>query len=199
MVGGERAMLAALAGEPPFGARGSNPLGAFPPSPRSNRHLHHRLAGTCASAIEKTRWGTGDIGASNGITGAPFGRPALWRVATLARAPPQCVRQRRCSVRCIRHLHHQRRLSRAHSLTRQTRLLLRRRGAADGRTPKSSLCHRYPAHRLVPSGRPRALGPRAFPREPPGSGSPVPACAGIISNEPRLLENLGFGILAFGK
>jgi hypothetical protein len=47
---------------PPFsGVRALNPLGAVAPY-RSNRHLHHRLAEASASAIEKTRWGTGDIG-----------------------------------------------------------------------------------------------------------------------------------------
>ncbi|TWC07204.1 hypothetical protein FBZ93_101495 [Bradyrhizobium macuxiense] len=35
------------------------------------------------------------------------------------------------------------------------------------RTPRSSLCHRCPAHRLVPSGRPRALG-HARVRASPG-------------------------------
>jgi hypothetical protein len=57
--------VAALAGEPPFGVRGSNPLGAVAPLPRSNRHLHHRLADACASTIEWARWGTGDIGVSD--------------------------------------------------------------------------------------------------------------------------------------
>ena len=37
--------VAALAGEPPFGVRGSNPLGTLVPSPRSNRYLHHRQDG----------------------------------------------------------------------------------------------------------------------------------------------------------
>jgi hypothetical protein len=44
--------VAALAGGPPFGVRDSNPLGAVAPFPRSNRHLHHRLADACAAAIE---------------------------------------------------------------------------------------------------------------------------------------------------
>jgi hypothetical protein len=45
--------------------RGSNPLGAVAPLPRSNRHLHHRLADACASTTEWARWGTGDIGVSD--------------------------------------------------------------------------------------------------------------------------------------
>jgi hypothetical protein len=45
--------VAALAGEPPFGVRDSNPLGAVAPFPRSNRHRHHRLADACAPAIER--------------------------------------------------------------------------------------------------------------------------------------------------
>jgi hypothetical protein len=52
------------------------------------------------------------------------------------------------------------------------------------RTPGSSLCHRYPAHRLVPSGRPRALGPRAFPREPRDPGLPFRPSPVKFQNEP---------------
>jgi hypothetical protein len=44
---------------------------------------------------------------------------------------------------------------------------------------KGSLCHRYPASRLVPSDRPRASG-HAPAGASPGSGSPVPACAGMF-------------------
>ena len=50
-------------------------------------------------------------------------------------------------------------------------------GAPPKRTLQGSPCHRSPASRLVPSGRPRASA-RASVRASPGSGSPVPAFAG---------------------
>ncbi|MFK4383489.1 hypothetical protein ACVWYQ_000393 [Bradyrhizobium sp. USDA 3397] len=87
--------------------------------------------------------------------------------------------------RSIRDLHHQRRLSR--NLSRQTKLQKFYRGAVDAphiANPLGSLCHRCPAHRLVPSGRPRALGHAPLQREPrdPGlSFRPWPGC----SVEPR--------------
>jgi hypothetical protein len=64
------------------------------------------------------------------------------------------------SGRSIRHLHHQRRLSRtAHECaTGKPEFFCDARCAAILRTPRSPLCHRCPAHRLVPSDRPRALG-----------------------------------------
>ncbi len=83
--------------------------------------------------------------------------------------------------RSIRHLHHQRRLSRDHS--RQTELQKIYRGAVDAppfANPLGSLCHRCPAHRLVPSGRPRALGHAPSQREPRDPGlpfRPMPGCS----------------------
>lgn len=83
--------------------------------------------------------------------------------------------------RSIRHLHHQRRLSRDDS----GKPILRKfyRGAVDAphvANPSGSLCHRCPAHRLVPSGRPRALGHARSQREPrdPGlSFRRLPGCS----------------------
>jgi hypothetical protein len=86
--------VAALAGEPPFGVRGSNPLGAFAPSPRSNRHLHHRHANACASAIVGH---TGEQAISVSVTATQY--PSLrretapGRVRTFARPHPgACVK-----------------------------------------------------------------------------------------------------------
>jgi hypothetical protein len=94
---GNRRCCCCPCGRTAFRRAGLEPARRCRALPRSNRHLHHRLADVFAPAIEKARWGTGDIGISDGNTGAPFGEPALWRVATLAWAPPQCVRQRRGS------------------------------------------------------------------------------------------------------
>ena len=75
--------VAALAGEPPFGVRGSNPLGAVAPLPRSNRHRHHRLADACASTIGKHA-GERAISAFSDINSvSPFREePEPWRVTS---------------------------------------------------------------------------------------------------------------------
>ncbi len=71
--------------------------------------------------------------------------------------------------------------------SRQTELQKFYRGAVDAphfANHQGSLCHRCPAHRLVPSGRPRALGHAHRLREPrdPGlSFRPLPGS----SNGPR--------------
>lgn len=57
--------------------------------------------------------------------------------------------------------------------SRQTELRKFYRGAVDAphlANPLGSLCHRCPAHRLVPSGRPRALGHAPSQREPRDPG-----------------------------
>jgi hypothetical protein len=117
--------VAALAGKPPFGVRDSNPLGAIAPLPRSNRHLHHRLADACAPAIEKARWGTGEIGVSDVNSRSPFrksqsrGACCLCEAASPVRASKAGFEPALSMVRSIRNLHHQRWLSR---WTRQTKL-----------------------------------------------------------------------------
>lgn len=71
--------------------------------------------------------------------------------------------------------------------SRQTDLRKFYRGAVDAphvANHSGSLCHRCPAHRLVPSGRPRALGHAPLEREPRDPGlpfRPMPGC----SNGPR--------------
>jgi hypothetical protein len=98
-----------------------------------------------ASAIELARWGTGDIG----VLG--------WC---------QRPKDRRSTVRSIRYLHHQRRLSRCDAANRSENFVAALSTRRRLRTPRSSLCHRCPAHRLVPSGRPRALEHARFRASP---------------------------------
>jgi hypothetical protein len=116
--------------------------------------------------------------------------PAPGRVHALSEAASRCVCQRRDSNPLyrggsIRDLHHQRRLSRDDRGKPNSRKFYR--GVVD--TPhfanhSGSLCHRCPARRLVPSGRPRALGHAPLQREPRDPGlpfRPLPGC----SNGPR--------------
>jgi len=142
---------------------------------------------------QMARWGTGDIGFSDVNTDPRFGGSAPWRMAAPARAT-STVRDVKAGVepafpreRSIRHLHHQRRLSRRAGgkphLQNSSAALSTRRHL---RAPESSLCHRCPAHRLVPSGRPRALRPRAYPREPRDPGLPFRLSPGQIFDEPCL-------------
>jgi hypothetical protein len=93
-------------------------------SHRSNRHLHHRRP-RCLAARRRFDGHAGEqaISAfSESTQGLLSETPALWRVATLARAPPQCVTSKAGVepafpvARSIRHLHHQRRSSRISSL-----------------------------------------------------------------------------------
>src|ERR1700730_10579919 len=178
--------VAALAGEPPFGVRVSNPLGAVAP--------YHEVTDIFTTALPKLplrqlkrHAGEQAISAfSDGNTGAPFGKPALWRVATLAWAPPQCVRQRRGSnplfpwsevseifttsvwlshVRSISCAVRQTKISSAAQVRRYCELR-RVRSAIGIRLSPRSL-------RQAPRSWARASSARA-----PGSGSPVPALAG---------------------
>ena len=98
-------------------------------STRSNRHLHHRRP-RCLAAPRHLEKYAGEqaisaFGESTQVV--PFGKPALWRVATHAWAPPQCVTSKAGVepalpwLRSIRHLHRQRRLSRTSSLRRAKR------------------------------------------------------------------------------
>jgi hypothetical protein len=174
--------VAALAG-----VRASNPLGAGAPY-RSNRHLHHRLADPCRSAEGYA----GEQAISVSVTSTPArpfrDEPEPWRAAALA-GPTSTVRESRAGVepacarvRSIRHLHHQRRLSRA------------RRGKPDNKIGMSRRLERCAAIAnplrfalsSVSGSSPRSLRQaprswaRAFQARAPGSGSPVPACAGML-------------------
>jgi len=165
--------------------RASNPLGAVAPY-RSNRHLHHRHADVLTPAIESARWGTGDIGVSDGNTGAPFGKPVLWRVATLAWAPPQCVRQRRDSNPLFPWSEVSEIFTTSVWLSRKMRQTELQnkfcRGAVNG-APRQRTLERF-ALPSVSGISPRSLrqAPGAWARassaRAPGSGSPVPAFAG---------------------
>ena len=75
----------------------------------------------------------------------------------------------------------------------------RERCAAVANLKKDSLCHRCPAHRLVPSDRPRAWEHTPLRREPRDPGLPFRLCAGIfkrallrtIKNPPEQLAREG--------
>ena len=119
------------------------------------------------------RWGTGDIGVSDVNTGvlAEHLRCGAWQ--PLARAPPQCVSHRRESNPLFQGTKYPVSSPPASVEPRQSRspgkpksFLRRCRRAAHCELPRSPLCHRCPAHRLVPSGRPRALGHARFRASP---------------------------------
>ena len=55
--------------------------------------------------------------------------------------------------------------------------------AANCEPLKGSLCHRCPAHRLVPSGRPRAFGHALIQREPRDPGLPFRLSPGKFSKD----------------
>jgi hypothetical protein len=123
----------------------------------------------CFRIGKKVRWGTGDIGVSDVNTGVHSERLRRGAWQPLVRAPPQCVSHRRESNPLFQGTKYP--TSSPPALVeprraRQTRILLRRRCAASCELRKSPLCHRCPAHRLVPSGRPRALGHARFRASP---------------------------------
>ena len=76
-VGGERAMLLLPLRAPPFG--------------RSNRHLHHRLADACASAIERHAGEQAISVSVSQLSVLPAEEPEPWRVADPREAAPRCV------------------------------------------------------------------------------------------------------------
>jgi hypothetical protein len=160
---------------------------------RSNRHLHHRHADAkvCLMHRRKGTLGNGRYRLSVTSTQALLAEN-LRRGACGPLPGRSTVRESKAGFepalpgRSIRHLHHQRwfepRKDAANRNWIVAALSTARPRFASSR--KSSLCHRCPAHRLVPSGRPRALRPRVSARAP-GSGSPVPACAGQFSMSQR--------------
>ena len=167
--------------------RDSNPLGAVAPLPRSNRHLHHRLADACASAI------VGHAGEQAISVSVTTTQPRFLRKQNCAgpRASPReaasrCV----CQGRESNPLFPWREVSEifttsvglaARAANRiENKFHSRRSKRRRYREPlKGSLCHRYPAYASFPPTGPALLGTR-LPARAPGSGSPVPACAGMF-------------------
>jgi hypothetical protein len=179
-VGGERSTLLRSVEQTElrhFSRRGLNPR---PPSACADGALTEVtgiFTTACRDALQRlgigwARWGTGDIGVSDVNTGVLAERLRCGAWQPLVRAPPQCVSQRRESnplfqgtkypVSSPPALVEPRTLARM----RQTKIVCGACRAALLRTPKSPLCHRCPAHRLVPSGRPRALGHARFRASP---------------------------------
>jgi hypothetical protein len=158
---------------------------------RSNRHLHHRQTDAFASAVDRYAGERAISALSDDNTASRLAerscagpRANLFR----GRIPVRVSKagfEPALPVRSIRHLHHQRRLSREGCGKPNSRKFYR--GAVDAppiANPQGSLCHRYPAHRLVPSGRPRALGHAPLEREPRDPGLPFRPWPGC-SNGPR--------------
>ena len=205
-VGGERAMLLL-------------PLAAPPPSPRfepactglpvrrlyrSNRHLHHRLADACASAIERHA-GEQAISASVSSTHVLLSeRSEPWRVrpsrgrlhgaCSQAGFEPAFTRER-----SIRNLHHQRRLSRE---MRQTEIKINFFAALERRRYCEPLLVRSAIGiRLIASFPPTgpARWAHASRREPRDPGLPFRLSPGYfqtsllrtIKNPPELLAREG--------
>jgi hypothetical protein len=133
-------------------------------SNRSNRHLHHRQADAFASAIDGY---AGERAMSASVTttqACPCGQ-FLRRAACkpLPRSHPgACVKGGiRTRLTVEKYPTSSPPASVEPRASRQTDLRKIDRGAVDAphvANHLGSLCHRCPAHRLVPSGRPRALG-----------------------------------------
>jgi hypothetical protein len=147
---------------------------------RSNRHLHHRQVGYAGErAISAFSDGNTDASFEN-ICAVARGNPCLG--ASTVRASKAGFEPASPWMRSIRHLHHQRWLSSARRAANQNSSAAQMRRQL--RTPWSSPLP------LVSGSSPRSLrqAPRAWARakaaRTPGSGSPVPACAGTSSSEP---------------
>jgi hypothetical protein len=146
---------------------------------RSNRHLHHRqpmLSHRQMGTLGNGRYRLSVTATQTILTDSL--RRGAW--LPLAWAPPRCVRQRRDSnplhhERSIRHLHHQRWLSRAQSYgCGKPKFFCGAGCAADCRLlgARSAIGVRLIAS--FPPAGPAHLGTRIAARAP-GSGSPVPA------------------------
>lgn len=175
----------------PCGRAGLEPAWRRSTLPRSNRHLHHRLADACAPAIAKSRWGTGDIGFSEVNSASPS-----WKTRSRgARRPSQATSTVRASKAGFEPAFPWSEVSeifttsvlvepRASGKPDYKQILSRRSEPRRNREPPwGSLCHRYPACASFPPAGPALSGTRHQARAP-GSGSPVPACAGIFLDEP---------------
>ncbi|MFK4508095.1 hypothetical protein IQ17_05852 [Bradyrhizobium daqingense] len=159
---------------------------------RSNSHLHHRQTDAFASAIDGCAGERAMSAFSDDNAGAVLAdrscagpRAYLFRGRIPVRVSKAGGITRFALRRSIRDLHHRRRLGRDHCGQPISRKFYRGAiGAPHFANPLGSLCHRCPAHRLVPSGRPRALGHAPSQREPRDPGlpfRPMPGC----SVEPR--------------
>ena len=135
---------------------------------RSNRHLHHRPDDARASSVERHA-GEQAISAPVTTTQPRFftrSKTVPGRVHTLCegRIP---VRVSKAGiepafpwVRSIRNLHHQRWFSRKRAANLIANEFSRRSAAPLPRTPRGSLCHRYPAFASFPPTGPARLGTR---------------------------------------
>ena len=109
--------------------------------------------------------------------------PAPGRVQTFSEAASRCVCQRREAYPLCRVEKYPTSSPPASVEPRSSRQTNFYCGAVDAphiANPLGSLCHRCPAHRLVPSGRPRALGHAPLQREPRDPGlpfRPMPGCS----------------------
>ncbi len=187
-VGGEPAMLSLPLRATAFRRAGLEPARRRSALPRSNRHLHHRLA----DARRRTSTiATGTLGNWRYRLSMTSTQVLAFRkhrdprrngpreAASTVRDVKGGIRTRFAMERSIRHLHHQRSLSRK---TRQTRLKIEKRipsRRSERRAAianlRGSLCHRCPACASFPPAGP-ALRARACLREPRDPGLPFRFC-----------------------
>lgn len=161
--------VAALTGKPPFGVRDSNPLGAVAPLPRSNRHLHHRLARCSRTGNRKQHAGEQAISVSviacagcclSAVTGArgacvPLSGP-LHGAGFTGGIRTRFFRREVSEIFTTSVW-----FSRGMRQTRCKLISCATPGTAPhARTPWSSLCHRYPACASFPPTGPALLGTR---------------------------------------
>jgi hypothetical protein len=161
---------------------------------RSNRYLHHRLADARHRLLNGH---AGEQAISVSVTSTPA-LPCGKCRSRGARQPSPATSTVRVSkagfepafplVRSIRYLHHQRRLSRARGAANPIAIFFLRRCERCAAIANSLWVRSAIGVRLIasfPPAGPARLGTRLSARAP-GSGSPVPACAGMFSDEPKL-------------
>ena len=168
------------------GVRALNPLSAIAPY-RSNRHLHHRLADARASAIVGH---AGEQAISASVTTTQRRSLRKRNCAGPRASPREAASRCVCQGRDSNPLFPWREVSEifttsvglaAPAANRiENKFHSRRSKRRRYREPlKGSLCHRYPACASFPPTGPALLDTR-LPARAPGSGSPVPACAGMF-------------------
>ena len=178
--------VAALIGRSAFRRAGLEPARHSRAFPRSNGHLHHRQDGHAGERRYRLAV-TATQALLRKACAVARGNPCMG--TSTVRASKAGFEPASPGMRSIRHLHHQRWLSRRR--LRQTKILLRRRRAAILRAPWSSLCHWCPAHRLVPSGRPRACGHARIRASPWDPGLPFRRLAGKFEEVMPWLMSFG--------